>query len=90
MQKITLQKGEAIEIEGVYLNEVILSQLEKFQKECNESLYSFREDISDAICKLLQYSENEETEETEKEILILVRNLSYHREYLCDLRKTIA
>ncbi len=85
MEKITLQPGETIEINGAIINPVILHQLKKFQADENEIIVGFMETISDSICNLLQLSDCG-NQETDSEILFLVRGLSNYRGFINDIK----
>jgi hypothetical protein len=84
-----LEAGKEILINGAIINSVILSQIESLQNNGNDIINDFREVVSDSICQLLCMSEDSEVSGTEKDILLLTRNLSYCREYLEDLRKPV-
>lgn len=83
---MVLETGKTIEINGAFINSVILSQIKSLQCNGNDLIDDFREEVSNSICKLLCMSENSEVSD-DKDILLLTRNLSYCREYLEDLRK---
>jgi len=76
----------SVEIEGVTLTMDAITQLQNLQKKDNEDLDAMRVDIADAVCFLASCLDDLDNPDNGK-IILIMNNLSHHRDNVNNLRK---